>query len=180
MSLLLLLLLHSKKQEMWCKNCNALTPQIVCTHWVNCNDCTKPNKTEKYPICTCLVCYTEYSGCRECNKKKDSADPCLTPMYEWTKDESAVTKFSLTCEVDGCKQKYIRCNYCKVSGHHLFDGNMRSNHRLFVLVCLTGFVQEIFEMPGSHEKKLFIFASDQNVEVESKPFFHSKDQVQRS
>lgn len=103
----------SKKQDIWCKNCNALTPQIVCTHWVNCNDYTKPKKTEKYLICTCLVCYTEYSGCRECNKKKDPADPCVTPMYEWTKDESKVTKFSLTCEVDGCKQKYIRCNYCK-------------------------------------------------------------------
>ena len=176
---LFLFLLHSKEQQTWCESCNKVTRQIVCTHWVNCNDWTKPNKCKKYEIFTCLVCYAEYSGCRECKKKKDSAKGAAC-MYKWIKDESAATRFSLTCQVDGCKQKYIRCNYCKVTINHLFEEHLRSNNHLFVLLRLSGFVQEIFKMPGSHQRQLFVFASYQNVKVESKMFSLSKNQVQRS
>ena len=102
---------RSEQEQRLCISCKASTEHTVCTHWVACNDYSKPKKAAQFKIYICSQCQTECSPCRKCSQKtKGVASVCK--LYMWIKNEAAPTKYSLRC--DTCKQQYVRCNYCKV------------------------------------------------------------------
>lgn len=120
--------LSRKHQQKTCVNCLTVTPHVVSTHYVKCDD-GKGGIKSTFAINKCCRCNAEYSACRKCcqeAEKKSAADhtAALSRTYKWTRNEAAVTKRSLTC--GKCKQKYIRCNGCQALYKHYWG---KKGHR---------------------------------------------------
>ena len=141
-----------------CVACSKSTEHLICTHWVACNDHVK-NKKAQYKLLICSKCGTEHSTCRKC-QGRGTSNATTFRTHIWTENAARTNRSSLKCDV--CRQRYVRCNYCKVRGRIaiyllVYPPRYLQQIQPLASIVFAGFIQTVSrEKSAPYERKLQI------------------------